>query len=84
MQVDTQSVLGGFGYLTQRQSSYLLKNRLVDLICSDGHDVRKRPPQLSQCYQIVQKRYGQNYASALFCNNGKKLMYEESVQEELD
>ena len=84
IQVDAQSVLGEFGYLIKRQSRYLLKNELAHLICSDSHDVRERPPQLSRCFQIVQKKYGQDYAIALLCDNGKRLMHEEAVQEELD
>ena len=79
LQVDAQSVLGGFGYLVQRQSKYLLENKLADLICSDGHDVRRRPPELSQCFQLVRKKYGADYANALFCDNGKRLLHEEAL-----
>ena len=84
LQVDAQSVLGGFGYLTQRQSRYLLENELADLICSDSHDVRQRPPELSRCFQLVRKKYGLDYANALFCDNGKRLLHEDALQEELD
>ena len=84
LQVDAQSVLGGFGYLTQRQSRYLLENELADLICSDSHDVRQRPPELSRCFQLVRKKYGLDYANALFCDNGKRLLHEGALQEELD
>lgn len=84
LQVDAQSILGRFGYRTQRQSRVLLENGLVELICSDSHDVRQRPPELSQCYRLVQKKYGTDYAQALFCDNGIKLLHEGATKEESD
>lgn len=84
LQIDAQSVLGGFGLRAQWQCKTLLREGMVELICSDSHDVRNRPPELSPCFQAVQKKYGQSYAEALFCDNGKKLLHEGILQEEFD
>lgn len=78
LQVDAQSLLGQFGFRVQRQSKTLLREGMVELICSDSHDVLKRPPELSRCFQIVQKKYGESYAKALLCDNGKTLIHEET------
>lgn len=80
-QVDAQSLLGSFGYRTERQSRLLLGEGVAELICSDGHDTRQRPPELSRCYHLVQKKYGADYANALFYENGKRLLHEGAVQE---
>lgn len=84
LQMDAQSLLGQFGFRIQRQCKTLLREGMVELICSDGHDVRNRPPELSRCFQVVQKKFGPNYANALFCDNGKKLLHEGVSQEEFD
>lgn len=84
LQLDTQSILGGFGFRIQRQCGALLRAGLVHLVCSDSHDVQKRPPELSVCFRAVEKKYGTDYAQALFCGNGKKLLHEEASQEGLD
>lgn len=82
LQIDAQSPLGGFGYRTQQQSKRLLNEGLVDFICSDAHDVKKRPPELSLCFRLVQKRYGADYAQAVFRENGFNLLRGESEMEE--
>lgn len=84
LQMDTQSVLGGFGFRVQRQCKNLLHEGMVELICSDSHDVRKRPPELSECFWVIEKKYGQTYAQALFCGNGKRLLHAGSSQEGSD
>lgn len=84
LQMDAQSLLGRFGFRIARQCKTLLREGMVELICSDSHDVRNRPPELSRCFQVVQKKIGQSYAQALFCDNGKKLLQEGALQEEFD
>lgn len=82
LQVDAQSILGQFGFRTQQQCKTLLRGEMVELVCSDSHDIQKRPPELSQCFQLVKKKYGNDYAKDLFCNNGKKLLQTGASQEE--
>lgn len=82
LQVDAQSLLGGFGYRTQLQSKHLMGEGFVMLICSDAHDIKRRPPALSHCYQLVQKKYGTNYAQAVFRENGLNLLHGEAVKGE--
>lgn len=84
LQVDAQSLLGGFGFRTQMQSRRLLKAGLVELICSDSHEVRQRPPELSWCFALVRKTYGIDCARAALRDNGLRLLCGEAVKEGLD
>lgn len=84
LQVDAQSLLGDFGYRIQWQSRRLLGAGLVELVCSDSHDVRQRPPELSRCVQFVQKKYGTDCAQAVFHDNGVRLLHGGAAKEELD
>lgn len=43
----------------------LLKNNFVHIIATDSHSVDKRPPRLKQAMQIIEKKYGTDYANYL-------------------
>lgn len=66
IQIDSQSVLGGLGHGAKRRSRQILKMRMADLIASDSHDMRSRPPQLRQCYEFIAEHWGHGYADFLF------------------
>lgn len=66
LQVDAQSPLGGLGHGSKVRARRLLDSGAVDLIASDAHDLTRRPPQLSDCFALVSKKYGADYASHLF------------------
>ena len=69
MQLDAQSVLGAFGAGERRMARAMLKRGMADLVCSDGHDTDARPPLLSACRQLIEKKYGEEYAELLFWRN---------------
>ena len=69
MQLDAQSVMGEFGIHTRRMVRAMLKSGLADLVCSDAHDTSTRPPLLTPCRQLIEKKYGQAYAELLFRQN---------------
>ena len=74
IQVDTQSVTGDFGFRTKRAAKQLLSRHLVDFIGSDAHDLTKRPPGIQKAYQIMAKKYGQEYAEAVCGGNAERLL----------
>lgn len=74
MQINVQSLWGVFGLWTKQRVRAMLKEGLVDLVCTDAHDLKKRSPQLSRGYGIVSKKYGKNYADAIFCTNALALL----------
>lgn len=84
LQVDAQALLGNFGFMIRRQSKAMLSAGLIDLIGSDGHDLVHRPPELSKCFQYIQKKCGTDYAEALCWNNALRLLHDDSAREGLD
>lgn len=74
IQLNADSVLGKCGFATKRVCHRLLKKGMVQFIASDGHDSRVRQPLLRECFDYVSKRYGQEYAWALFRDNAQALL----------
>lgn len=80
IQVNVESLRGGLFSAPARIAHRLLAAGLVHVIASDGHDPVKHPPVLSQAYQKIQKRYGEEYATQLFCTNPKKILQGEKLR----
>lgn len=55
MQVNAGSLLGEMGIQTQKFAQNLLKNRMVHVLASDGHNTKTRRPMLSEAYRMVSK-----------------------------
>ncbi len=51
--------------LERRKSNALLDHRLVDVVASDCHDLKSRPPILSKCFKYIQESYGTEYAEKI-------------------
>ena len=75
IQLDADSLLGGFGPLAKRFCRAMLKRRLVDFISSDAHDVDKRPPLMRPAYDYIVKKHGQQYADAVCRDNALALIF---------
>ncbi len=69
IQLDTQSVLGDFGWAAKKRSKLLLSHRLADIVSSDAHNMHTRIPGISECYKYINNKYGYRYAKALCLNN---------------
>lgn len=69
MQVNAGSVIGEAGSKTRRFVRNLLKQRQVHFIATDAHDLGKRAPYLSECAELVRKKYGEDYSKKVFCDN---------------
>ncbi len=69
VQVTAQSYAGGFGSRTCKFSEQLLDRGLVHFFASDAHDVRRRPPLLSGCYDKLAKKKGEEIADLLMRQN---------------
>ena len=77
LQVDAQSPLGGLGHGSKVRARRLLNAGAVDLIASDAHSLTGRPPQLSDCFVFVSKKYGEDYASRLFLEEPLRILQTE-------
>lgn len=44
----------------------IFKKKLVDIVASDAHDIKGFSPSLSKAYNVVAKKYGNDYANKIF------------------
>lgn len=54
---------------TRKKAFKLIKNGLVHIVASDGHNIDKRPPVMKNAYDIIYKAFGQEWAQLLFIEN---------------
>ena len=73
------TIARGFGS-GGRTIGKLLAKRQADVLASDGHDLRMRPPLLSHAYCAVEKKYGERYARRLFFENPSRILSGKRIQ----
>ena len=69
VQVTASAILGGWGTRAHQAAQWLFKKKLVHVLASDGHDIVRRPPVLSQAREAVAKEFGEQTARALLEEN---------------
>lgn len=74
IQVNSSSILGLHGNKVKKFVFELMKNDLVDYVSTDCHDPKKRNINLLKAYQIVEKKFGKDYADKIFKKNQQKLI----------
>jgi protein-tyrosine phosphatase len=84
LQITAGSVLGRNGRRAQQATRFLLDNRLVHFLGSDGHDSAGRAPGVSEAWKVVAGEWGETMAQALTLNNplavieNRELVWEET------
>ena len=84
MQVDSASPFGGWGAGSKIRSRRIIKAQLADLVASDAHNTRSRPPNLSGCYEYVKDKCGRAYADSLFIRNPRMILSDGEMRKEDD
>ena len=74
LQLNAGSVLGREGLRQRLLCKKLLQKDLVTVIASDAHDTRIRTPQLRQCAEHLENKYGRKTASLLLSGNPKAIL----------
>ncbi|MBI3658205.1 MAG: hypothetical protein HY232_17515 [Acidobacteria bacterium] len=74
LQLDSMSLLGGFGPEAKELAFYLLKNNLAHLIGSDTHGSSHRRPMLSQARALAAKTIGEAGAELLVRINPERIL----------
>jgi protein-tyrosine phosphatase len=69
VQVTAGSVTGTFGPKSQEMAWSLLEKHWVHFIASDAHNLERRPPVLSNAYEAIAKRMGEETARRLCMTN---------------
>ena len=69
LQSNCSSVLGREGRRQQSWCKKLLKNQLIHVVASDGHDPEDRPPEMDAAASYITRKFGEVYAEQLLCTN---------------
>lgn len=73
IQINSSSILKYKFGEKARFLKYILKNQLVDIVASDTHSL-KRSFTLSQSAEVVEKKYGHEYAKKIFYDIPKSVL----------
>ena len=68
-QITAKSYTGGFGPGPQKIAEHWLEQNLVHFFASDAHDLKYRPPILSDCYKKLLEVRGKEVADLLLNKN---------------
>jgi protein-tyrosine phosphatase len=79
LQVNTTSVLGGFGRDVKRAAEELLRLGWVSLLATDSHSAAARPPLLTEALQRCAEILGDEAADALVQGNPARVLCDEQL-----
>ena len=74
LQLTASSLTGEFGEEVRACASYLLKRRVVDLIATDAHSVRWRPPLIEDAVEAARRIVGEDAAERLVSGNPARVL----------
>lgn len=80
VQLTANSITGFWGKPAQRYCEALLKEEMVHIIGSDAHDLKRRPPILSQARKAVARIIGQSGAQRLVQENPAALLHDQDLE----
>lgn len=74
LQVNASSIVSPRNIRMKKRIKYLFKNKLVDFVASDAHRNPDSYKIFDKAYKVISKKYGQEYANAVFYENAKELI----------
>ena len=77
VQVNCESLIARAGTRAGDTAKALVDNKLADVVSSDYHDLKRRPPNIKKCYAFLRKKYGVTTADRLLRDNANSLIYGE-------
>ena len=77
IQLDASSLFGDWSKHAKQMGRALLKHGLVDLVGSDAHNTRSRPPDLKKAYEYTAKHFGASCAEEIFYRGAINLLLHE-------
>ncbi len=79
VQLTAGSITGAFGKRAQYWSERMLDEGRVDIIATDAHSTRGRPPVLSAARDAAAKRLGERTARAMTVSNPARILKNEAL-----
>lgn len=74
MQVNAGSLLGKEGLRVKHTCRKLLEEGLIDLVASDCHDLKHRPPLMGECARWMEKKLGRTQARRILRDNPQMIL----------
>jgi protein-tyrosine phosphatase len=74
VQITGGSLLGDFGERAAEACEEFYRRRIVHLVASDAHSMRRRPPRLREACEWVRRNWGEEAARGLFASNPESLL----------
>ncbi len=74
VQVTANALTGRWGETARHAADWLLRHEAVHLLATDAHDIKDRPPILSNARDIVAQSYGADVAKALVEDNPRAIV----------
>lgn len=79
IQLTAGSVTGRFGERAQKWSKLMLEEGRVDIIASDAHDTRRRPPVMSQARDVIEAMLGPEAARRMTLDNPLVILKDQAL-----
>lgn len=79
IQINASSVGRSFDVKNSHYIKQLLENELIHFIASDAHDLKERTPNMSRCYEWLNKHYGSEYTDQLMYENALYILQKERL-----
>lgn len=76
IQINADSVMKG-RFAVKQMCKKLIKSGFVDFVATDAHDTEDRKPVLNACYEYIAKKFGENTANRLMCDNPMRIVNDE-------
>lgn len=68
LQINAESIMSG-NFRTTRFIKRLISNNLISFIASDCHNLSSRPPNLTECAEVLHKKFNSDTVARLLCKN---------------
>lgn len=81
IQLTSGCVLGEDGWRLKWFCNRLLKEKKVQYVASDAHDLRQRIPNLQKCAIYLEKKFGRRFAEQILIRNPQKIIENGCVME---
>ena len=79
VQINASSAMGDWGRLAKRQWKRLVKEGLVHIVASDGHNLTTRPPKISVCLPYLAKYCSPQEIQKLTWDNPWRVMRDQPI-----
>ena len=71
-QMNCEAILQPLGFRERRFVRRMLREQAIDVVATDAHDARNRPPRMREAYRALCEICGSTYARRLLSMDGRE------------